>query len=323
MNRIRGEWLGALLVTATAALIGASSAGATFHGRNGRIAFTDFMSGQMYAVNPNGTGLDQLTSAGPNRLPIWPDWAPNGRRIVFSSDGGPDRGAPIKIIHANGSHERRLSHDKKGFRDYDPNYTPDGHHLVFARCKPNDGVCAIWKMRLNGSRMHALTPYVEPPGNERIDFFPSVAPNGKRIAFSRSAGEGFNSRIFVMHTDGSHAHSVTPPRLEGFAPDWAPGGGRLVFSSDSLRTGSSLFTIRPNGHGLRRVTPSRYPHNDALGAFSPRGNRLAFISDRNYPDGCCNDLFTVGLQGGAEHMVDTGAGAGILFPDWGTHPLAP
>jgi TolB protein len=320
----RTRAIGALALAAGLIATGGGIAHATFPGQNGRIAYSDYVNGQLYAVNPDGSALHQLTNAGANRLPSWPDWAPDGKRIVFSSDGGGDRGAPIKIIHPNGSHERRLSHDAKGFRDYDPNYTPDGHHLVFARCKPDDGVCAIWKMRLNGSRRHALTPYVELPGNERVDFGPAVAPNGKRIAFTRFAGGGFQARLFVMRTNGSHAHPVTPPRLEGFAPDWAPGGGRLLFSSNASRTGSSLFNIRPDGNGLRRVTPSRDPFNDSLGAYSPQGNRIVFVSDRNYPDTCCLDLFTVGPQGGAGQLVDTGTpGAGILFPDWGTHPLAP
>lgn len=314
----------ALALASTLALTNAGVAQATFPGPNGRIAFSDYVSNQLYAVNPDGSALDQLTHAGPNRSPSWPDWAPNGRRIVFSAAGSPDQGAPIKIIHPNGSHQRRLSHDAQGFRDFDPNYTPDGRHLVFARCKPHDGVCAIWKMRLNGSHMHALTPYVEPPGDERVDFAPSVSPNGKRIAFQRFAGEGFSSRIFVMRTNGSHAHPVTPPRLEGFAPDWAPGGGRIVFSSNAARTGSSVFTIRPDGNRLRRVTPGRYPHNDAGGAFSPRGNRIVFVSDRNYPDACCNDLFSVDAGGGVGQFVDTGLSSpGILDPAWGTHPLAP
>jgi TolB protein len=325
MREHRGRAIGAGLALATALVtLGGGVAYATFPGPNGRIAYSDYVNGQLYAVNPDGSALDQLTNAGPNRLPIWPDWAPDGRRIVFSADGGPNRGAPIKIIHADGSHEHRLSHDAKGFRDYDPHYTPDGRHLVFARCKPNDGVCAIWKMGLNGSHKHALTPYVEPPGNERVDFGPSVSPNGKRIAFTRFAGGGFQARIFVMHRDGSHAHPVTPPWLEGFAPDWAPGGGRIVFSSHAPRTGSSVFTIRPDGDGLRRLTPSRYPHNDALAGFSPRGNRIVFVSDRNYSDICCNDLFEMGANGTGEEMIDVGlADAGIIFPAWGTHPLAP
>jgi hypothetical protein len=36
-------------------------AAATFPGTNGRIAFNDFLTGQIYTVNPDGSGLVQVT----------------------------------------------------------------------------------------------------------------------------------------------------------------------------------------------------------------------------------------------------------------------
>src|SRR5438093_5431944 len=42
-------------------LLPGTPAHATWPGDNGRIVFWDFMSGQVYAVNPDGTGLAQLT----------------------------------------------------------------------------------------------------------------------------------------------------------------------------------------------------------------------------------------------------------------------
>src|SRR5207248_2152215 len=114
---------------------------------DGRIVFWDFTTGQVYSVNPNGSGLRQLTHTDSNHLASWPDFSPNGRHIIFSlrlaNADGNDQGR-IWVMNANGSDPHQLSHDLAGYRDYDPRYTPDGRHIVFARCLPNDGVCAIY-----------------------------------------------------------------------------------------------------------------------------------------------------------------------------------
>jgi TolB protein len=317
-----------LLLSAAAALaaLGAASAQATFPGTNGRIAFGDYISGQISAVNPDGSGLRQLTHLGPNRGADFPSWSPNGRRIVFSifrTDTSADH-SRIWIMRADGTHKRQLADDVQGFRDYTPRYTPDGDQIIFSRCKPDDGVCAIWEMRVDGTHKRALTPYVDGPDNEHVDFGLSVAPDGKRIAFARFFADGILARVFVMRADGSNPHAVTQRWLEGGAPDWSPTGDRIAFNSNSARNGASLFTMRPDGADVRRVTPDRFPHNDALPTYAPQGNRIAFISDRNYPDICCNDLFAVKPDGTGGHMIDTGlSDTGIVWPAWGTAPLVP
>jgi TolB protein len=315
-----------LIAAALVALLalGAAPAGATFPGPNGRIAFSDYVSGQIFAVNPDGSALRQLTHTGPSRGTDFPSWSPNGRRIVFSRfrTDSPDDNSRIWIMNADGTNKHQLADDVSGFRDYTPKFTPDAAQIVFTRCQPDDGVCAIWKMRADGTHKHALTPYVHGPQNEAIDFNLSISPDGKRIAFTRFAADGFAARVFVMGADGSHPHPVTPPRLEAGAPDWSPSGHRIVFNSNQPRNGASLFTMKPDGSDLHRLTPDRFPHNDALPSYSPTGNYIAFVSDRNYPDACCLDLFAIKPDGSGDHMIDTGlSDAGIVWPSWGTAPL--
>jgi Tol biopolymer transport system component len=313
--------LGAMFTLASALVIaGVGVAHATFPGPNGRIAFWDFASQQIYAVNPDGSRLTQLTHTGSKRGADSPSWSADGRHLLFDMfpfDTGLTR---IWVMRADGSHEHRVASSSKRFVDQVPTYTRSGRHIVFSRCRGE--VCGIWKMRSNGTHKRALTPFREV--NETVDAAPSVSPNGRRIVFTRFLKDGIEARVFMMRIDGSHLHPLTPPHFEGGSPDWMPNGDRIVFTSNSFRTGSSVFTIRPDGRGIHRLTPSRYPHNDAAATFSPRGNRIAFISDRNYPDACCNDLFEMDADGSAEEMIDVGlTNPGILDPAWGTHPLAP
>src|SRR2546423_2447317 len=249
-----------LLATAVAALLalGAAPAAGTFPGPNGRIAFSDYVSGQTFAVNPDGSALRRLTHTGPTRATDYPSWSPNGRRIVFSRfrtdlPNGNDN-SRIWIMNADGTNKRRLADDVQGFRDYTPKFTPDASQIVFTRCQPDDGVCAIWKMGADGTDKQALTPYVHGSTNEAVDFGLSISPDGKWIVFTRFFSDGFAARLFVMGINGSHPHAITPPRLEGGQPDWSPSGHRIVFNSNAPRNGSSLFTIEPDGSDIHRLT---------------------------------------------------------------------
>src|SRR5207248_7781002 len=114
--------------------------------------------------------------------------------------------------------------DTTGFRDFAPGYTPDGSFLVFPRCKPNDGVCAIWEVGIDGTGLHALTKFKE-GRREAVDFDPDVSPDGRHVAFSRFGARGVVAQVYVMNADGSRQHAVTPPRVEGVVPSWRPDPG--------------------------------------------------------------------------------------------------
>jgi Tol biopolymer transport system component len=66
-------------------------------------------------------------------------------------------------MNADGTMQRRLATDKPGYRDYQPRYAPDGRHIVFSRCSPGDGLCAIWIMRSNGTHKRRVIPFGTTP----------------------------------------------------------------------------------------------------------------------------------------------------------------
>jgi TolB protein len=304
---------GLALATARAS---AGAAHAVGRGAKEKIAFWDFVSGQIYTVNADGSGLRQLTHATGGVQAMHPAFSPNGKLIVFSL-GNSSHPWRIWVMHSDGTHQHQLASDTKGFRDNTPVYTPDGRSIVFSRCLPGDGVCAIWQMNADGTHKHALTPFVSSGVHERVDFGAAVSPNGKRIAFTRFFANGIQAQIYLMNADGSNPRPITAPRLEAAAPAWSPNGRWIAFNTNNLRMGSRIFAMRPNGKDPSALTPNRFPHNDYQPSYSPDGKRITFTSDRLYQNGCCVDLFEMRANGSREHKVNLSLHhAGILGPVW-------
>jgi Tol biopolymer transport system component len=301
-------------MAATILLVG-GPARATFPGQDGRIAFWDYMTGQIYTMNPDGTALVQATHVSKGHTAADPAWSPDGTKIAFDSDvSGQVR---LWVMGASGSHPHQLTGDLPGYNDFVPSYTPDGRSVVFARCRPDPpGGCAIYSVRTDGTHQRAITPFRA----DVADFRSDVSPDGTRIAFDRFGANGITAQVYVMQADGSGAHALTPPALEGFSPGWSPDGRRITFSDACCKLNSNVYAMHSDGTGIHRLTDTPFPNNNVPGAYSPQGDRIVFASDRRYNDLCCTDLFMMRSSGAGETLIPTGH-LGAIDPVWGTAPL--
>jgi TolB protein len=90
-----------------------------------RIAFSKAL--QLYAMNPNGTGLTALApgSPGDNQSP---SWSPTGAKIAFVSNRD-DENEEIYVMNADGTGQTRLTNDVA--IDTSPRWSPDGKKILF------------------------------------------------------------------------------------------------------------------------------------------------------------------------------------------------
>lgn len=180
----------ALAVLAASLLLVAPAkpAEAVFPGKNAKIAFSAFDGNdqEIFTINPNGTGLEQLTD---NEADDDPSYSPDSERILFESDR--DGFDDIFSMEADGSKQKNLTKTPDEFEN-DPNWSPDGTKQKNLTKTPNEG-----------------------------EFAPVFSPDGKEIAFEKNPPDTIIDDIFKMKADGSEVKNVTEsPDEDDAEPDW-------------------------------------------------------------------------------------------------------
>jgi TolB protein len=309
--------LGCAASMVAAALIGgaAAPAVATYPGPNGRILFDhcDRATGcQIYTSNPDGSSLHQVTTEGDN---FNGDWSPDGTKIAYVSTASGD--VAIWLADADGSNAVQLTPNANRADDFWPRFTPDGERVLYVSCLGFDCDGGLYSVRLDGSHRHPVTPH---SGNSYN--LGERSPNRHRLAYMRWHVDGVKMGVYVSRPDGSRERRITPPRLEGTIPDWAPSGESILFTTNVFfsRPNVRLYSVHPDGTGLTLLTDDGFAIDDWDGAYSPDGRKIVFDSDR--ASGCpgCGDLFIMTADGLHTWHVDLPFDA--YDARWGTAPLS-
>jgi Tol biopolymer transport system component len=341
-----------LLLLAVVILVVAPSAQGTPPGTNGRIAYLrlEFQNGPLWGgiwlTNADGSGTHRLTRPPNGTVDGHPDWSPDGTRLVFSRQ--PAKGAySIWTASADGSGLRRISPPcppggdipKCAADDGWPVWSPDGKHLAFQRftgaLRPKGATLAdnpaIYKDELvitdaGGSHARTLLWRGAWRGDPQA---PAWSPDGKWLVFlgkymtSKTNNTGCECRsLWVVKADGSGLHQILAPGLRpGGRPDWAPDGKTILFRThpgdDPSGYGSNLYTIRPDGSGLRQVTHFAAGERLLEGSYSPDGRYIVFATSRGAVGRSLPDLYVMNAD--ATHVRSLTRTKNFeTEADWGT-----
>jgi TolB protein len=251
----------------------AQPSSATFPDDNGRIAFQAQVGDhvQLFTTRPDGSGLRQLThDAGDSTRP---DWSPNGRLIAFEFDRPDGSGCDLRLLRLDTRRVVNLTR-AKNVCEAAPAFTPNGKRIVFERYNGATNVDALWSMNLFGGDRHRIL--VAPYGLTA----PAVSPDGTTISFVAFNGKDYGQALETVRMDGSHLTRLTPFTSDvAIKQDWAPDGRHLVFTNnaDRLDRPANIFTIRPDGTGLRKLTHSMSPElRFYVGGYSPNGRWIVY-----------------------------------------------
>lgn len=210
----------------------------------------------------------------------FPELSPDGTQLLFSQYldvRSPATGltisntgnTSIERMNADGTGQRTIFH-QQGYSAFDAVWSPKGDEIAlsvgryFRRPGPPPGQIALIKP--DGSDFRVIVD------DEKNNGFASWSPDGTRLVFKRGhqlVTMSLADRKIVPLTDGTHYDNF---------PQWSPKGDAILFTSDRANGDFELYTIRPDGSGLRRLT-NMYG-NDAHASWCMGGEWILFSSGR-------------------------------------------
>jgi Tol biopolymer transport system component len=262
-----------LILTILAMLAAATSAQATYPGRNGGIGYTfSAGSGEVSPITSSGGLAFRRNSGASDRVlvrcgstddvpdadcPVTsfssPTFSPTGKLIAF------DAGPRIGLIAASGGAVTLLPGATSD--DGDPAFTPDGKRIVFTGANDH-GTTDLYVRAIDGT-------------------------GGARLLLQDAAQPAVSVRGVLAYVRSGNVYLRVPKKgkrrwvTSGIFPDWSPDGRRLVIVRPNPRLTfdvgiGRVYTVRSNGHGLSRVGRQNFVSHPV---WSPDGRSIAYDDD--------------------------------------------
>lgn len=255
---------------------------------------------------------------------VWPAFSKDGWMALTAK--GED--SSVDVMRADGSQRRRV-YDvtkqsgldqglvKRGLAGaFFPVWSPDGEWLVFGVgewfTQRGKGRAKLMRVKRDGTGLEQLTDdSVFNAG------FPSYSADGQEVVF-RIANPDPNSAslggLAVLNLKTRQLRRIT----SGYdnMPIWSPDGSRILFNRgvrnpDSIWSNFDVYTVRPDGSGLQRLTT--HPASDGHAVWTADGSQILYNSGQaGYRDEACHydqtfqpygQLFVMNADGSGKRQI--------------------
>lgn len=250
-----------------------ATAGATFEGRNGRIAWS--RDGDIFTMRRDGTGTRRLTD---NPRYEVAEWSPDGERLaVLQWPAAAGQRSRILVVAEDGRSRTVVARAR--FSVQSMAWSPDGRRIAFCDLdisrpdEPAPYPSAIKVVDLDAGTQVRLTDFADRACG------PSWSPDGDRIAYT--AGDAVDTDVHVIDADGGQARAVLVDPAPQLGVDWSPTGETLatvtlVPGSRPGQEHTRLETVLTDGTRRSTLADSPAGSADHLPVWSPDGERVLF-----------------------------------------------
>lgn len=230
----------------------------------GNMLFVSNRTGQweIYRMNPDGTGVTQLTFNSPD-YNYSPEWSPNGQQIVFEARR--NNNWDVYVMNADGSNVRQLTTDPA--TDRVPAWSPDGNLIAFGSNRR--GNFDVYVMNTDGSNARAITT------NVSTDYYPDWSPDGISLTYQSNRTGTLQIYRQRIDQDESTALQLTSGSIPKGAPAWSPDGSLIAYYTNVGQDEFlDIYVVPANGGQIQPLVTSA--NNEAVPSWSPNGQTVYF-----------------------------------------------
>ena len=203
------------------------------------------------------------------------------------------------LVAVKDGHQNQLTEDPT---DTEPSFSPDSRAIVFSRAGD------IFSVRADGSGLRRVTSGAE------IDTAPSVAPNGRYVLFERRANQGAPADLYTVSLNGGATKALTSSPDDDHEASFSGDGKLIVFVHSVSVTGGGtaddLYSVRPSGAGLRRLTKT-----GRIDEWDPRyfAGGIVYSRGQSGEDASAfADIYTMQRDGRKAKALVAGAGSAYV-----------
>jgi Tol biopolymer transport system component len=202
------------------------------------------------------------------------------------------------LYAVRGGHENQLTEDPA---DAEPSFSPDGRTVAFAR----EG--HIYTVRPDGSGERQITK------GTATDSRPQISPNNRYVVFERRGAQNEPAHLYTVPLGGGATKPLVSDNAEETEARFSTDGSKIVFVRRSSLGGSvndDLYSVRPNGSGLTRLTKT-----GRVDEFDPRYFAGGIVFSRgNQSKGAAGyaDIYTMKANGTKVTPLVRGAGSAYV-----------
>jgi len=253
-----------------------------------------------------------------------PEWAATGEIGAVSEKGlftaGPQRASGTVTVTVGG----KSASAKVDVVPYAYGACHVDGRIVYAVQDGGDSEYDVVVMNPDGSDPRNLTTNAVDPPND-YDFtldggiHPCWSPDGASIVYEGSeAGAGYV--ICMMNSDGSNRRVIRQGRdTTCFRPTFSPDGTKILFDArpfiDPSNTGpGDIWIMNADGSGIARLTTDPAAEEDAC--WSPDGLHIAFVRERETPDGSVCEIWTMDSNGKSARRLTPEGQTDYRHPAW-------
>jgi Tol biopolymer transport system component len=250
----------------------------------------EFGSGDIFAINVDGTGKTRLTDLA-DYEESGPVFLAGGDEIIFTVRGS-GRKAEVWIMNADGSAKRKLA---IGENVKLAALSPDGKKMAYDEesgldYRSNEFSCITYVADLDGSGRFEVAEKTYPGDGPAKGVYLTFSRDGKKVLYLQ------DDSVFVVNADGSGRKALTPTWDYVESAVFFADGAKIAFAGRRYRhpCPPNIYTMDADGANLEVSIATEGMLAWGL-VVSAAGDRFLFKGD--YYGGLYNDYFVVNADG--------------------------